>query len=247
MVSHPSIWRQPPERLALNREDVHVWRARLNQPASTVKFFRSILSPDELRRADSFYFQKDRAGFIVARAVLRTIISRYLGVSPIAVRFCYGRHGKPALAEESGEKGLRFNISHSHELALYVVACDREVGIDLEYIRRDFASQEIARHFFSPREVSTLCALPASVQTEAFFNCWTRKEAYIKATGQGLALPLHQFDVSLSPGEPAALLGSREHPQESSRWTLLELAPGEGYVAALAVEGHDWRINRWQF
>jgi 4'-phosphopantetheinyl transferase len=247
MVSHLSTWHRPPERLAVEREDVHVWRARLNQPASTVKFFRSLLSPDELRRADSFYFQKDRDGFIVARAALRTILSRHLDVPPTTVRFCYGRHGKPALAEESSGKGLRFNMSHSHELALYVVACDREVGIDLEYIRRDFAIQEIARHFFSPREVSTLCALPARLQAQAFFNCWTRKEAYIKATGLGLALPLHQFDVSLSPGEPAELLGSRENPQEASRWTLRELAPGDDYVAALAVEGHDWRINCWQF
>ena len=247
MASYLSTWCHPPEWLVVKREDVHVWRARLNQPASTVKSFRSILSPDELRRADSFYFEKDRTRFIVARAVLRTILSRYLGVPPRAVRFCYGRHGKPALAEESGGNGLRFNMSHSHELALYAVARDREVGIDLEYIRQDFASQEIARHFFSPREVSTLCALPASMQARAFFNCWTRKEAYIKARGQGLALPLHQFDVSLSPGEPAELLSSRENPQEASRWTLRELAPGDGYVAALAVEGHDWRLNCWQF
>lgn len=138
-------------------------------------------------------------------------------------------------------------MSHSHGLALCAVTRDREVGIDLEYIREDFASEETARHFFSPREIAMLCALPAAMRAEGFFNCWTRKEAYIKATGQGLSLPLRQFDVSLTPGEPASLLSTRENPQDASRWTLRELASGDGYVAATAVEGHGWALNCWQF
>lgn len=154
---------------------------------------------------------------------------------------------KPALAEDSDESAIRFNMSHSHDLALYAVTRNRELGIDLEHIRKDFASHEIAQQFFSPREVARLRALPLSMQTKAFFNCWTRKEAYIKATGKGLSLPLHQFDVSLVPGEPTLLLSTRENPQEASRWTLRELKPGPGYVVALAVEGHDWRLDCWQW
>jgi 4'-phosphopantetheinyl transferase len=247
MTTQLSSWRVPPERLALESGEMHVWRVTLVQPASALKYFLSILSSDEEARAESFYFEKDRNRFIAAHGVLRTILSRYLNVPPERLRFCYGRYGKPALAEDPGGRAIRFNMSHSHELALYAVTRDREVGVDLEYIRADFASHEIARQFFSPGEVARLGALPVSMRTEAFFNCWTRKEAYIKATGKGLSLALDQFDVSLAPGEPAVLLSTRENPQEASRWTLRELSPGPGYVAALAVEGRDWRLDCWQW
>jgi 4'-phosphopantetheinyl transferase len=247
MASHLSSWCQPPERLVVGGGEVHIWRATLSQSVSTVKSFLNILDRDEISRAEGFHFEKDRNRFVVAHGVLRIILSRYLSVPPQAVRFCYGLYGKPALTEDSGGRALRFNMSHSQELGLYAVARDRRVGIDLEYVRGDFASEQIARQFFSPGEVATLCSLPAHLQTKAFFDCWTRKEAYIKAKGQGLSLPLHQFDVSLAPGEPAALLSTRENPQEALGWTLLELTPGSGYVAALAVEGHDWRLNCWQW
>jgi 4'-phosphopantetheinyl transferase len=247
MTAQPSSWRTAPRRLALESDEVHVWRVTLVQPASTLESFLGLLSSDEELRAESFYFQKDRDRFIVAHGAMRTILSQYLNVPPERLRFCYGPYGKPALAEGSGGGALRFNMSHSHELALCAITREREVGVDLEYIREDFASREIARQFFSPGEVARLGALPISVRTEAFFNCWTRKEAYIKATGKGLSLSLDQFDVSLAPGEPAALLSTRGNPQEASRWALRELAPGRGYVAALAVEGRDWRLNSWQW
>ena len=137
---------------------------------------------------------------------------------------------------------IRFNLSHSHGVALYAVTRGREVGIDLEYIRSDLEVEQIAERFFSRREIATLRALPIDLRTDAFFLCWTRKETYLKARGEGLSLPLDQFDVSLIPGEPAALLSTHRGSHEALRWSLQELTPAPGYVAALGVEGHGWDL-----
>jgi 4'-phosphopantetheinyl transferase len=138
-------------------------------------------------------------------------------------------------------------VTHSHGVALYAVTRGREVGIDLERIRSDLAVTEIAGRFFSRQEVAMLRALPTEEQREAFFRCWTRKEACLKARGEGLSLPLDQVDVSLAPGEPDAVPGTERNPSEASRWSLQELIPAPGYAAALAVEGHGWRLACWQW
>jgi phosphopantetheine--protein transferase-like protein len=151
--------------------------------------------------------------------VLRDILGRYLGVPPSELGFRYSAYGKPALAAGFDGVGVRFNISHSHEMALLAVTCHREIGVDIEYLGREIRGEEIAEHFFSTHERASLRALPAAAKHEAFFNCWTRKEAYIKAHGEGLSLPLDQFDVSLAPGEPAALLATRSDPREALRWS----------------------------
>jgi len=246
--TNPSVplWRPPPEPLTLGSDEVHVWRAALNRAASQVQSLQRTLTADEQARAERFYFQKDRERFVVGRGLLRIILGRYLNLEPNQLRFDYSPYGKPSLAPEIDGGGLRFNVSHSHELALYAVTRGREIGIDVERLRPDFASEQIAERFFSPREVAELRALPPEVQTEAFFNCWTRKEAYIKAIGEGLSHPLDQFDVSLVPGQPASLLSTRTNPSEAARWSLLALIPSPDYVAALAVEGHGWRLVRWQ-
>ena len=166
---------------------------------------------------------------------------------PEQLRFNYNSWGKPSLSEQQGGLGPRFNVSHSHELALYGFTRNREIGLDIEYMREDMAGEQIAERFFSRAEVETLRTLPASQQTVAFFNCWTRKEAYLKARGQGLTLPLDDFDVSLSPGQPAQLLSVKSGPQELSRWSLKELQPGQGYVAAVAVEGSDYQLRYMQW
>jgi 4'-phosphopantetheinyl transferase len=174
--------------------------------------------------------------------VLRAILSCYSGIEPSELRFLYGERDKPRLADETGGKWLRFNVSHSHGRALYAVTRGREVGIDLEHIRPGKDHAALAERFFSPREASTFLALPAELQTEAFYLCWTRKEAYIKARGDGLYLPLNRFDVSLIPGEPAALLRA----QDQERWSLHALTPWPDYAAALVVEGADIRISCWE-
>jgi len=240
-------WRSPPETLVLGCDEVHVWRATLDQTPSQIQSFLHNLAADEQARAERFYFEKDREHFIAARGVLRAILGGYLNRPPECLSFCYNSHGKPALAGESDGDAIRFSVSHSYGVALYAVTRGREVGIDIERIRFDLEVAEIAERFFSRREVAMLRTLPSEVQRQAFFRCWTRKEAYIKARGEGLSLPLDQFDVSLAPGEPAAVLGTQPDPSEASRWSLQELAAGPGYEAALAVEGQDWRLSCWQW
>lgn len=242
-----SMWATPPESLPLPNDEVHVWRAALDQPASNVNALLQLLTRDEIDRAGKFHFQKHRDQFVVARGVLRTIIGRYLSLAPAQLRFSYNHYGKPALDEALASYQLCFNVSHSHELALFAFTRHRQIGLDIEYMREDFASEEIAERFFSRREVLTLLGLPAHLRTEGFFNCWTRKEAYIKADGKGLSIPLDQFDVSLAPGEQAALLSTAADAAEALRWSLKALTPGDGYAAAVAVEGHDWKLKCWQY
>jgi len=240
-------WYPPPQSLNPDRDEIHVWRASLDQTPSRIDSLLTVLSTDERERAGRFYFQRDRYHYIVARGVLRMILGRYLMIQPDRVRFCYSPYGKPALAGQQGGDSLRFNLSHSGGLVLYAVAWGRELGIDIESVREELADRGVAERFFSAPEIALLRTLPEDMWPRAFFNCWTRKEAYIKALGEGLSHPLHEFDVSLVPGEPAALLSTRRDPKEASCWSLCELEAGPDYAAALAVKGHDWRLKCWQW
>jgi medium-chain acyl-[acyl-carrier-protein] hydrolase len=223
-------------------DEVHVWRVQLDQPDERLEALRRVLAPDEVQRGERFHFEKDRRHYVAGRGILRTLLGRYLGRNPADLQFGYNPQGKPQLAGESA--GLRFNLAHSHGLALVALCRGREIGVDLERIRPEFAGDPVARRFFSPREVATLRALPAERRHEAFFVCWTRKEAYLKATGKGLTLPLDCFDVSLAPDEPAALLATRHDPDEVRRWSMKALIPARDYAGALAVEGNGWRLWR---
>lgn len=234
------------ENASAGRDVVHVWKAALDLAEPRVLELEKTLSQDERDRAARFHFEIDRARFIVGRGILRAILGRYLGVEPHRLRFQYALHGKPALAPGASAHDLRFNAAHSGGMVLYAVTSGREVGIDVERLRPDFATEAIAERFFSPGEVASLRALPVEARLKAFFDCWTRKEAYIKATGHGLSHPLQRFTVSLAPGA-AALLGTDDDAREASRWSLQELSPGPGYAAALAVEGHGWRLQCWEW
>lgn len=245
-VTFDTSWTSPPKKLTLRNDEVHVWRAALDVQASQVQSLRRTLTTDERARAVRFHFQKDREHFIVARGLLRAILGRYLAVEPSQLRFSYSLYGKPSLTRESGGGDLCFNLSHADGLALYAVTRGRQLGIDLECVRAELADKQVAERFFSPREVAELRTFSGSMLPQAFFNCWTRKEAYIKARGEGLSVPLNQFDVSLAPGEPAALLSSSCDDQ-AFRWSLVALNPAAGYVAALAVEGHGWLLKCWQW
>jgi 4'-phosphopantetheinyl transferase len=170
---------------------------------------------------------------------LRSILAHYLDCQPAQVRFVYAAHGKPMLA---GATDLRFNLTHSHGLALLAVTRGREIGVDVEHIRDDIDREPLAERFFSPVEVAALRSLAVELRREAFYRCWTRKEAFIKAVGKGLALPLDRFDVTLGPDEPAALLATHYDPSEAMRWSMHNLTPGKGFAGALTVEGHSWRL-----
>nr|QEO74508.1 4'-phosphopantetheinyl transferase [uncultured bacterium] len=239
-------WELAPVQPRARRDEVHVWRTVLTKTASEVESLSGLLVADEQRRAESFRFNRDRAHFIVARGILRKILGLYVQRPPDSLRFSYTPFGKPDLDDAGNFETLRFNLTHAGDVVLYAVTLGREIGIDVEYMRAGIDYEEIAGHFFSQREVQTLRALPPELRPRAFFNCWTRKEAYIKARGEGLSLPLDEFDVSLSPDEPAALLSARD-PQEVARWSLRELTLAPVYVAALAVEGSDWRLRCWEY
>jgi 4'-phosphopantetheinyl transferase len=245
MTSPGHSWEQPPEAPVLEKDDVHVWKASLDRNPSELDSLRQTLAADEQKRAERFRFKKHRDRFIVGRGVLRTILGMYLARHPGQFRFRYTQYGKPELSVEAD--ALSFNLSHSRDLALYAVTQKREIGVDVEFIREDINLLGIAKRFFSEREYAQLQALPQSRQLQTFFDCWTRKEAFIKAKGEGFSLPLHQFDVSITPGLPAALLRTEWNPDEAALWSLNSFAPAPGYAAALAVEGKHWNLRNWVF
>lgn len=243
MTGSNSHFQNYPQSVALDNDEIHIWSAKLDIAEARVKKWQLYLSTEELQRAHRFYFVKDQNHFIVARGVLRKILSLYTNKQPYEIRFEYNKYGKPFLTRESGGDLFHFNLSHSSGLVLYAITSKREVGIDVEYLREDFSDLEIANRFFSPDEVSVLRSLRPEDQTLAFFLGWTRKEAFIKAKGEGLSIPLDQFDVSLIPGQPATLLRTRYDRLEVSHWMLFNIDRFSGYAAALAVKGHDLRLK----
>lgn len=205
------------------------------------------LSVAERERAERFYFERDKKRSVVNQGVLRIILGRYLDVEPADLQFCYGSHGKPTLAEPFDGEDLRFNSSHSDELLLYAFTRGREIGIDVERVRPLPDYEQIAERFFSSEENAALRTFPSSQKLRAFFDCWTRKEAFLKATGEGLSRSLDQFCVSLDLEEPARLLYVVGEPEEAARWSLQALMPAPDYAAALFVEGQGWHLSCWQW
>lgn len=247
MSAASNLWMIPPDELVLSEDEIHLWKAKLNVPSSQIRLMREVLSQDELKRADRFYFEKDRNGFTVARGALRTVLSRYVNAKPDKLVFNYNSYGKPSLKAEFNSNKLRFNLSHSHHLALIAVTLNYEIGVDVEWMRNTLSDMQIAERFFSQSEVAALRLVPAIDQKTAFFNCWTRKEAFIKAKGKGLSIPLAKFDVSLKPGEPAALLETRFQTAEASNWAIYDVSPESGYRGAIAVQNTQKKIVYWQF
>jgi 4'-phosphopantetheinyl transferase len=225
-----------PHPHALKSRQVHLWVVRLE--ASEDNFARALgwLSPDEAARAKRFYFDKHRHAFVLGRAALRTLLAGYLGLAPAEVHFVYGPQGKPALAaaHENNARPLRFNVSNSGNLAACAFTIGCEIGVDIEQHRPIHDFERIAERFFSPEETAELLELPVAEKTTAFFNCWARKEAYIKAMGGGLSIPLHSFRVSLQPGAEARMLSIAESEEDARRWTLHAFTPAPDYAGAMA-------------
>lgn len=238
-------WTAPPATLTLEQGEVHVWKASLDVPEACVRELERLLTYDEVVRADRLQVEMHRRRFVVGRGILRRILAAYTGIAPEAVRLVYGPQGKPALADECGGGWLQFNLAHAHELALYGVTCGNEIGVDVEQVCVGLADLQIAEHFFAPAEVAALGTVTGAAQVAAFFNCWTRKEAYIKARGIGLSLPLDEFEVSLLPGEPACLLRAEDH-EDAAAWSLAAIDVEPSYVAALALAGTLTHLQCWE-
>jgi 4'-phosphopantetheinyl transferase len=237
-------WQQAPLKLALPVDRVDVWRVQLDESADVIPEAR-ILSLNELVRASRFRFKRDRLRFVRCRSVLRLLLGRYLQTPASEIRFAYQRSGKPELATEQNRLGLRFNVSHSTEIALLAFVVGHRLGVDVEKIRVDVDIAALAEQFFSARERAGLGALPEELQLPAFFACWTRKESFIKATGDGLSLPLSEFSVTTHPDLEPHLEELRGNVEARRQWFLADLSVHQGYRAALTVEGATFAIERF--
>ena len=209
---------------------------RLAVDARTVDESEALLSDDEISRARRFVFDRDRKHYVVARANLRKMLAERLGLRPEAIEFDYGKYGKPVLAEKVSSRSLHFNASRSNDIAVYAFAEDREIGIDVEAVRDLPDINDIADHCFSESENASYRSLNYADRLKGFFNCWTRKEAFVKAIGEGLSHPLQNFDVSLAPGKPAQMLRVGNVAGGDCSWELHRFSPFPGYVGAVVVE-----------
>ena len=231
-----------PCRLSLEKGVAVAWFALLNDLAASLGDPFAVLSDDEIERAERFKFQKDREQYVLGRGLLRKILSCYCGIEAGKLRFRYGARGKPYLVEEQTESNLMFSLAQTRGAVLCAVTRAREVGVDLEYVTEEIDDQTLAEQYFSQNEAAALSALPLGSRQKAFLKCWTRKEAYIKAKGEGLYLDLRSFEV-FDSAESAPHLHIENNPKESARWTLLDLDVPGNYIAALAIECQNCRVS----
>jgi 4'-phosphopantetheinyl transferase len=243
--------RSPVSPLGFRPGEIHVWSIRLDPAPATVERLERLLSPDERERAGRFRFEKHRRQYAVGRGALRTLLAGYLGEQvggrPEAIRFRYGHRGKPFLEPPLDAGGLQFNLSNSDELALAGFVIGPEIGVDVEYLKPMPDCEQISERFFSESERQVLRGIPGARKEETFFNCWTRKEAYLKAVGEGLAAPLDSFDVTLAPGDPPRMLSLEGDFERAARWFFHHLLPAERYIGAVAIEGGTWEVKTWSF
>ena len=226
----------PDKAASLAHDAVEIVMSRLDVEPAAFNALAGWLREDEWQRADRFHFERDRQRFIVARARLRQLLAARLGTEPRAVKLAYAEHGKPLLAPGSASIDWRFNVSHCRDVAVFAFCRGRDVGIDVEAIHPVTRADTVAAHFFSRNELASYLALDRGSRELGFFNCWTRKEAFIKALGDGLQYPLDNFDVSLAPAEPARILRVADIDGNDCGWCLRSFSPMPGYVAAVVIE-----------
>jgi len=226
--------------LALADKELHVWRAQLDFPPAVLQQMASTLSSDDTGRVERFLITRVRERFIAARGILRQLLGVYLGLDPARLEFCYGPEGKPSLSTIHNSR-ISFNVSHSGNMALFAVCSGAELGVDIEEVKSDFKGIQIASHFFSEKEIAELAKLPPKRANEAFFECWTAKEAYVKARGQGLSIPLRSFTIGL---------GYREQflqDERGRRWGCYALEVTPGFAGAVVAEGEGWRLRHYEW
>ena len=228
-------------------DEVHLWAAWLRVTPGALESLAATLSPDENERSGKFKFEKHRNRFIVGRGALRKILGEYLQAKPEALRFSHSANGKPALADEFVSAGVHFNLAHSEDLALVAVTRIGAIGVDVECIRPVKEVDELVARFFSAREIELFRKLGSDEKTAAFFNLWTRKEALLKATGEGITRSLSLVEVGFLPGEPARLLAIAGDAARAVQWQLRELSPAPGFIGAVAIKAQNLTVQcgRW--
>lgn len=238
-------WPRHSGDLQLARDEVHVWAAPLSVEANLREAFARTLSADELARAKRFKFEKHRNRFIAGRGELREVLTRYLRIKPECLRFEYSATGKPGFAAGLESGGIYFNLAHSEDLALIAVTRIGPVGVDVEYVRELKDMDQLVARFFSARENERFQKVAANEKPAAFFNLWTRKEALLKATGEGITRSLSLVEVSFLAGETAKLVAVAGDVEKAKEWSLKELAPAVGFVGAVTVRNSQINIKRF--
>lgn len=234
-------WAQPPAELPALEASVQVWVVRLDDASVDLERGRELLSPDERERAARFKFERHRRRYLIAHIALHEILSRYLAIEPAHLSFDLGTNGKPKLPQALAPSGIEFNLSHSNEMALLAVSHGRELGVDIEHVREQFEFQDVAERFFTAKEVTAMRGLPPPLQRQAFFKCWTSKEAFLKAKGTGLSGALDEVEISLRGDDQIRITANVPN------WWLFELDPIAGYEAALVVAGAPAAIHCYQW
>jgi 4'-phosphopantetheinyl transferase len=233
-------WVHAAAPLALADKELHLWRAQLDLPSALLRRMASTLSGDEKERAERFLIAQAGERFVAARGILRHLLGMYSGVNPASVEFRYGPEGKPSLSTIHSSN-ISFSVSHSGKMALFAVCGSAELGVDIEEVKSDFKGMQIASHFFSEEEVAELSKLPPKLADQAFFECWTAKEAYVKARGQGLSIPLRSFTVGFGCREQLLQV------EGGSRWSCYALEPALGFAGAVVAAGEGWSLRRYEW
>lgn len=231
-------------QLSLEPNQVHIWSASITNHENRLPVYWSFLTNEEKEKAQKFKFLKDKNCFVIAKGILRKLLASYLSLSPKEINLKLGEYGKPFLHHSSN---LQFNISHSRSEILLGFIQTLPIGIDIEYTKREIDVKNIAKHFFAEEEIEALLKLDTKYQTQAFYSCWTRKEAFIKALGSGLSFPLAEFVVSLDSLKKAKLIATKWDKKEKEKWILQPIEPRENYIGAFAVKGNVSKIQSWKY
>jgi len=239
-------WPIPQTQPRLTPGAVHVWCLSLDLTDAEIAGLQPGLSPDEEERAARYHFDRHRRRFIACRGQVRRILGGYLNARAAELRFTYSPRGKPALDGLSRDSSVQFNVSNSQDVGLCAVTLDRELGVDVEHVEEPRDFDGLAAQFFARQEVDLLRSLPGEERLQAFFNCWTRKEAILKAVGTGLAFPLDRVAVTLAPNDAPRLVAYDDDPAAPAAWWLESLSPAAGYVGAIASCGEPLQIHRWR-
>lgn len=239
-----AIWKNPSDTFSLKENHVDIWRIFISEQINFLDDYNELLSKKEIKKSKAYAFEKDKNSYLIRHAALRQLIGSYLNIEPNSIKFDTQGNDKPILKTP---QTLKFNLSHSGDMILIAISPNLEVGIDVEMNKPlpDFAN--IVKSYFSKNEIDKLFNLSETDQLEGFYNCWTRKEAYIKATGQGLSTPLDQFSVSLIPGAAPKLTRVEWDPDELDNWTMFHIDAAQDYIGALCAAGESIQTSWWNF